>query len=52
MTKEEGINIKDEILKKEGSIRICNAITIDGVILIKDVFDIVDKYTTGSEDRK
>ena len=44
MTREEAVNIKDEILRKEGSVRICNTITIDGVILIKDVLDIIDKY--------
>ena len=49
MTKQEAINIKDEILRKEGSVRICNAITIDGVVLIKDILDIIDKHTTESE---
>ena len=44
MTKQEAINIKDEILRKEGSVHIRNAITIDGVVLIKDVLDIIDKY--------
>ena len=44
MSKQEAINIKDEILKKEGSIHICNAITIDGVVLIKDILDIIDKH--------
>lgn len=44
MSKQEAINIKDDILKKEGSIHICNAIKIDGVIMIKDVLDIIDKY--------
>lgn len=45
MNKQEATNIKDEILRKEGSIHICNAITIDGVVLIKDVLDIIDKHT-------
>lgn len=49
MTREEAINIKDEILKKEGSIYICNVITIDGVVLIKDILDIIDKYKAESE---
>jgi hypothetical protein len=44
MTKQEAIDIKGEILKKEGSIRIFNAIVVDGVVLIKDVLDIIDKY--------
>ena len=49
MTKQEAINIKDEILKKEGSIYICNAITIDGVVLIKDILDIIDKHIAESK---
>lgn len=49
MTKQEAVNIKDDILRKEGSIHICNAITIDGVVLIKDILDIIDKYTAESE---
>lgn len=49
MTNQEAINIKDEILRKEGSIHICNAITIDGVVLIKDILDIVDKHVAESE---
>ena len=51
MTKQEALNIKDEILRKEGSIHICNAITIDGVVLIKDILDIIDKYTAKSKDK-
>jgi hypothetical protein len=46
MSKQEAINIKDEILRKEGSIHICNAISIDGVVLIKDILDIIDKHIT------
>lgn len=49
MTREEAISIKHEILRKEGSIHICNAITIDGVVLIKDVLDIINKYEAGKE---
>ena len=45
MNKQEATNIKDEILRKEGSIHICNAITIDGVVLVKDMLDIIDKHT-------
>ena len=52
MTKEEAINIKDDILKKEGSIHICNAITIDGVALIKDILDIIDKHTENGKQIK
>ena len=48
MNKREATNIKDEILRKEGSIHICNAITIDGVVLIKDILDIIDKHTAES----
>ena len=48
MIKQEAINIKDEILRKEGSVYICNTITIDGVVLIKDVLDIIDKHTAES----
>ena len=51
MSKQEAINIKDEILKKEGSIHICNAITIDGVVLIKDILDIIDKHTAERNDK-
>lgn len=46
MNKQEAINIKDEILRKEGSIHICNALKIDGVVLIKDILDIIDKHIT------
>ena len=46
MTREESISIKDEILRKEGSIHICNAITVDGVVMIKDILDIIDKHIT------
>ena len=49
MTKEESIKIKDEILRKEGSVHIGNIITIHGAVLIKDVFDIIDKHMTESE---
>ena len=44
MSKQEAMNIKDEILKKEGSIHICNVIHIDGVVMIKDILDIIDKH--------
>ncbi len=50
MTREEAINIKDEILRKEGSIHICNAITIDGAIMIKDILDIIDRHITEKGD--
>ena len=49
MTKQEAINIKDEILRKEGSIHICNIISIDGVVLVKDILDIIDKHIAESE---
>jgi len=52
MTKQEAINIKDEILRKEGSIHISNAITIDGVVLIKDILDIIDKHTAERNDKE
>lgn len=45
MTKQEAVNIKDEILRKEGSIHIGNTITINDVIMIKDILDIIDKHT-------
>ena len=51
MTKEEALNIKGEILRKEGSIHICNILTIDGVILIKDILDIINKHMEESEDK-
>lgn len=51
MTKEEVLNIKDEILRKEGSVQICNTITINGVILIEDVLNIINKYAE-SNDKK
>ena len=51
MNKQEAVNIKDEILRKEGSIHICNTITIDGVVLIKDILDIIDKHMAESEDK-
>ena len=47
MTKQEAMNIKDEILRKEGAIHIGSAITIDGTVLIKDILDIIDKHTEG-----
>ena len=50
MTKEESIKIKDEILKKEGTVHIGNVITIHGAVLIKDILDIINKYTTESEE--
>ena len=50
MTKQEAINIKDEILRKEGSIHICNIISIDGVVLVKDILDIIDKHIAESEE--
>lgn len=52
MIKQEAINIKDEILKKEGSIHICNVITIDGVVLIKDILDIIDKHMAERDDKE
>jgi len=50
MIKQEAINIKDEILRKEGSVCICNTITIDGVVLVKDILDIIDKHIAESEE--
>lgn len=44
MTREEALNIKDEILKKEGSIHILRYLNVDGVVLIKDIFDIIDGH--------
>lgn len=52
MSKQEALNIKDEILRKEGSVYICNVITIDGIVLIKDILDIIDKHTAESEVQK
>jgi len=52
MTREEALNIKDGILRKEGSVYICNAITIDGVVLVKDILDIINKHTAESEDKE
>lgn len=49
MTKEEANNIKDEILRKEGSIHILNVLSIDGVVLIKDVMDIINKHMAESD---
>lgn len=49
MTREEAINIKGEILKKEGSVHIGSAITIDGVVRIKDMLDIINKHIAESE---
>ena len=49
MTKQEALDIKDDILRKEGSVYICNSIMIDGVVLIKDILNIIDKYTRESE---
>lgn len=52
MTKQEAINIKDEILRKEGSIHVGNAIKIDGVVMIKDILDIIDRNVAESEDEE
>ena len=52
MTKEEAMSIKDEILKKEGSIRIGNSLIIDGAVLIKDMLDIINNHLAKSEDKK
>lgn len=49
MTKEEANNIKDEILKKEGSIYIGNTIKVDGVVLIKDILAIIEKHISNLE---
>lgn len=49
MNKQEAIAIKDEILRKEGTVHIGNAITIDGFVLINDVLDIINKHTEESE---
>lgn len=48
MTREESINIKNEILRKEGCVKVFNVIAMDGVVLIKDVLDIIDKYIVES----
>lgn len=50
MTKQEAANIKEEIFGKEGSIYICNIISIDGVVFIKDILDIINKHTEESEE--
>jgi len=52
MTKQEAINIKNEILEKEGSLYIGNTITIPGAVLIQDVLDIINKYISESEEIK
>ena len=49
MTNQEAINIKNEILEKEGSLYIGNTIRIVGAVMIKDIFDIIDKHITERE---
>ena len=48
MTRDESVNIKDEILRKEGSVNIGGALIIDNVVRIKDILDIIDKHTVES----
>ena len=52
MTKQEAISIKDEILRKEGSIHIFNVVKIDGVVQIKDILDIIDNHTAERSDKE
>lgn len=43
MTKEEALQIKEEILNKQGSVHVANSIVIDEVVQIADVLEIIDK---------
>lgn len=49
MTKEEAVKIKDEILRKEGSVDICNTLKIDGVVRIQDVLNIINEHIEESK---
>lgn len=49
MTREEANNIKGEILRKDGSIHILKTVGIDGVVLIKDVLDIINNHIEESK---
>lgn len=51
MTKEEGIKLKEEILKKEGSLIVGNLV-IDEVILLNDVLDIINHHVNGVDWRE
>lgn len=44
MTKEEAVKIKEEILNKQGSVSIGNALVIDDVIRIDDTLNIINKH--------
>ncbi|MBP5420854.1 MAG: hypothetical protein J6Y78_00275 [Paludibacteraceae bacterium] len=46
MTREEAIEIKGEILNKQGSVHVANSIVIDDVVRIADVIKIIDKAVT------
>ena len=50
MNKQEAIKIKDEILRREGFIYVCDILKLDGVVLINDVLDIINKHIVESED--
>ena len=51
MTKEEAREIKEEILKKEGTVSIHGTIYVDGVIMIEDVLKIITEHTDESEEK-
>ena len=44
MTHEEASQIKEEILKKQGTVSIFGTVYVEGVIHIEDAINIIDKY--------
>ena len=52
MRKDEAIKIKDEILKKEGTIYVGHSLEIDGVVCVADVLEIINNHIDNKEKQK
>lgn len=50
MTREEAVEIKGEILKKEGEIKAAGII-IDGVVKLEDVLTIINQHISKEQRR-
>ena len=50
MTREEARQIKEEILKKEGSVYFGESLIVDRVVKTDDVLKIITEYTLEDEE--
>ncbi len=49
MTREEAVEIKGEMLKKEGNLVLGNRTILDGLVKLNDMLAIIDKHISEKE---